>query len=136
MKLKSLVFGCFMGLCSSVMAGPKHMHSQTADSKISSSYAPAWASSCEIEIINRSYDDVRVFGMFEDGVGLEPFIIYSFEYPHYISLYYNGYCHDGMELDIDTVNGQHVYGNYVRGGTTIRVVPYLMNQVKAELHAK
>ena len=136
MKLKALVIGCFMGFCSSVMAGPQHMFPQAAGSKLTSSYAPAWASNCEIEIINRSYDDVRVFGMLDNGATLEPFIVYSFDYPHYISLYSNGYCHDGMELDIDTVNGQHVYASYVRGGQTLYVLPTYMNRVKAELRTK
>jgi len=130
MKLISLIFGCCAFLSSSVFAANQHNHAQE---KVSTN--AAWAYGCEIEIINRSYEDVTVFGVFDDGYPLEPFNVYSFEAPHYISLYFNGYCHNGMELDIDTFNGEHVFSGYVRGGRTVRVVPYLMNQMKAEIAA-
>lgn len=128
MKFLSVVLGCCLSL--SVFASNQHRHVQS-----SGVANPTWPYGCEIEIINRSYDDVTIFGVFDDGSLLEPFNIYSFESPHYISLYYDGYCHAGMEIDIDTFSGVHIYGGYVRVGRTIRIVPYLMNQVKAEIRA-
>lgn len=136
MKLNAVVLGCMMGFSSALIAAPQHMHTQKADSKLTSSYAPTWANDCEIEIINRSYVDVRVSGMFDDGESLRPFITYSFGVPEYITLYYDGYCHDGMELDIDSVYGRHIYAGYVRGGQTVTIRPSFMNQVKAELKAR
>ena len=126
MKLLSVALGCCLSY--SAFAANQHSHVQSK----SAANVP-WTFGCEIEIVNRSYDDVTVFGVFDDGSPLAPFNIYSFEAPHYISLYYNGYCHDGMELDIDSFSGAHIYGNYVRVGSTIRIVPYLLNQVKAEV---
>ena len=91
---------------------------------------------CEVEIINSSYDNVTVYGRFDDGSSLIPFNIYSFERPYYISLYYYNYCHRDMFLDIVTFSGYHVYSGYTNTESTIRIVPYLANQVKAEVHAK
>lgn len=131
MKLRSWVLGCFVCLSSSAFAANQHIHPQAKSPSL-----VTWADGCEIEIVNRSYADVNVFGIFDDGTPLEPFNIYSFELPHYISLYYNGYCHAGMELDIDTFGGEHVYAGYVSGGSTVRIVSYFLNQVKAELSKK
>lgn len=82
-----------------------------------------WPGYCEIEIMNHSYRDVRVSGVFDDGIGLEPFTVYSFESPHYISLFYYGYCHDGMDLYINDFYGNSVFSGYVRRYSSIRVVP-------------
>ncbi len=76
---------------------------------------------CEIEIINNSYYDVRVFGTFDDGEELRPFRIYPHEYPHYISLYYYGYCHYGMDLYIETLAGYRIYSGYTRRYDTIYI---------------
>lgn len=131
MKIIPWVFGVCACLSSSVFAANQHTYPQAKhDTKLT------WTDGCEIEIVNRSYADVSVFGIFDDGVRLDPFNIYSFELPHYISLYYNGYCHAGMELDIDTFGGEHIYSGYVRGGSTVRIVSYFMNQVKAHVQAK
>ncbi len=130
MKLNAWVFGSMLGLFSSVHAANQHVHPQV------DAVGPSaqWAGSCEIEIINRSFSDMRVFGIFDDGIPLEPFNVYSFELPHYISLFYNGYCHRGMELDIDTFSGRHLFGDYVHAGMTVEII-YEMNQAKALLRA-
>ena len=130
MKLVLFFFSCLYSLSSSVFASDLHTYPQegsAATSKI------MWAVNCDVEIINQSYTDVQVFAVFEDGVALDPFNIYSFSPAHYISLYYNGYCHSGIDLDIDTFSGYHVFGHYVRRGTSVLIVPDMMNQVKATI---
>ena len=128
MKSIALFFACLFSFCSSVFALERHTHPQH---DAQTTREMKWAGSCEVELINQSYMDVRVFGVFEDGADLDPFNIYSFSAPHYISLYYNGYCHAGIDLDIDTFTGYHVFGYYVRRGTTVLIVPDMMNMVKA-----
>jgi len=130
MKLISLFLGCILCLSTSVFASNRHNHPQTENAATPDM---KWAGNCEVEIINQSYLDVQVFGVFDDGVALDPFNIYSFSPAHYISLYYNGYCHAGIDLDIDTFSGYHVFGYYVHRGTTVLIVPDMMNQVKATI---
>ena len=134
MKLKSLILVLCVSLCSSVFATNQHSHlvaNNTDNSPLDkNSTLPGY---CEIEIINRSYEDVRVYGVFDDGVYLDPFTIYSFEGPHFISLYFYGYCHQGMDLYIDTWSGYHLYAGYTPRRRSIRIVPYLTNQLKADI---
>ena len=130
MKLTALLSGCLLCLGSSAFAANQHAHPQAEKT---AAKGVTWAGDCEIEIINQSYADVHVTGVFDDGYDLSPFNIYSFESPHYISLFYNGYCHSGMDLDIDTFRGYHVFGGYVRRGTSVVILPDRMNQVKANI---
>lgn len=142
MKFKSLLFVACFSLLSSVYADNRHLHPnmnvanlKPADKKLMS------PGNCEIEIRNVSNDNVVVSGQFDDGTTLTPFYVYSYESPHYISLYYpdyygNYFCHRDMYLTIDTFRGYRVYAGYARVDTTITVVPYLQNQLKAEIHAK
>ena len=136
MKFNALLIVGLLGFFSEVNAENLHLHAhpdslarpKPTDATVSAPSAspdhqvgvPGY---CEIEIINRSYDDVRVSGVFDDGLGLVPFYAYSFGYPEYISLYYYGYCHDGMDLYIDTYYGRPVFSGYVSRWTTIRIVP-------------
>ncbi len=144
MKLRTCVFVFLFGLFSPLFAANQHLHatpegvSEPATAVPAAAKKLAWPGYCQIEIINQSYDDVRVFGVFDDGVSLEPFNVYSYESPHYISLYYYGYCHDGMDLYIDSFSGAHVYSGYVRRYSTIRVVPSLFGgkQLKATVQSK
>ncbi|STX52183.1 Uncharacterised protein [Legionella busanensis] len=139
MKVKSLLLACCLGLLSTAYAENRHVHPKVealkteAVSAAKKAMAPGF---CEIEIINNSYDNVTVYGRFDDGSSLAPFNVYSFEAPHYIDLYYYGYCHRDMYLDIVTFSGYHIYSGYTRSETTVRIVPYLKNQVKAEVRAK
>lgn len=137
MKLKTLIFGLCVGLCSSVFAVSQTPLAQAnkADDRVPSKNV-SYPGYCEIEIINNSFDDIRVYGVYDDGATMIPFNMYSFEAPHYIPLYYYGYCHAGMNLYIDTFSGYHVYAGYTERRTTIRVVPYLANQLKAEVSTK
>jgi len=129
MKLIALFLGCLCCLSSS-FASTRHSHPQT---NTAATQNMTWAGNCEVEIINQSYMDVQVFGVFDDGADLDPFNIYSFSPAHYISLYYNGYCHAGIDLDIDTFTGYHVFGYYVRRGTTVLIVPDMMNRLRATI---
>lgn len=92
---------------------------------------------CEIEIINNSDTNVRVSGYFDDGERLKSFKVYAHEYPHYISLYYYGYCHYGMDLYIRTLSGYTIYSGYTVRNQTIYITPYLMaSEPKFEIKAK
>ena len=139
MKLKATILGCALTLFSTAYSAGNH-HVYPQDKSLSSTVQPAvqakYAGFCEIEIINNSFDDVRVSGVFDDGIPLIPFSIYSFEGPHYISLFYYGYCHYGMNLFIDTYSGYNIYSAYTPRETTVRIYPYLKNKVKAELLKK
>lgn len=139
MKLKNLLFVCCLGLLSTSYAQNHHAHPKAEEAKTNTAAMTKKAmlpGFCEIEVINSSYDHVTVYGRFDDGSALKPFNIYSFENPHYIDLYYYGYCHRDMYLDIVTFSGYHIYSGYTRAETTVRIVPYLKNQVKAEVKSK
>lgn len=89
---------------------------------------------CEIEIVNNSNYTVRVYGLFDDGQELTPFRIYPHEYPHYISLYYYGYCHYGMDLYVETLGGYRVYSAYTRRYDTVYITSYMFaNNAEASL---
>lgn len=130
MKIKSLLFVCCLSLFSSVFAADRHMHP-----KADTNPTAAAIGGCEINILNDSYDNVNVYGTFDDGTSMTPFSIYRFGSAS-ISLYYYNYCHRDMYLDIVTFTGYHVYSGYTNVDSIVRVVPYLTNQVKAEVQAK
>lgn len=126
MKLRLFVFLLTLFCFTQSYAVNEHLHPniETRDSQVKNEKPKlGWPGYCEIEILNHSYRDVRVNGVFDDGIALAPFTIYSFESPHYISLFYYGYCHDGMDLYIDDFYGNPVFSGYVRRYTSIRVVP-------------
>jgi len=91
---------------------------------------------CYIEILNDSYSSVIVTGRYDDGVPLIPFNIYSFEYSHYIDMFYSGYCHNGMYLNIETFDGYPVFSGYVYTGSTIHIVTWYANKIKADVSLK
>ena len=139
MNVKPFVLGCLLAAFSSSYANNHHEHPHSKDvpqtdtstlQKVQADYAGF----CEIEIINSSFDDLRVRGVFDDGYPLWPFIIYSYESPHYISLFYDGYCHYGMDLYIETYyEGYPIYSGYTYRKSTVYVSPYLREKVKAEV---
>lgn len=143
MRLKSLLVVCGLGVMSSLFAANRHVHTDSNTDKSQAVLAnkammPGY---CEIEIINRSYDNVTVFGTYEDNSQIAPFDIFTNEYPHYISLFYRDYdglyrCHNSMYIAIETFNHYPVYSSYTRVGSTINVVPYLNKQVKVEVRTK
>ncbi len=137
MKFKSFIFICCLSLCSSIGAANLHLHSQANNNGNKAlTKGVMWPGYCEIEIINDSFDDVRVFGVFDDGSSLRPFNVYSYDSPHYISLYYYSYCHSGMDIYIDTFRGTRVYAGYTPNNTTIRIVSLFGRQIKADVRAK
>lgn len=86
---------------------------------------------CDIKIINQSHYDVIISGGI-DNMTLQPFVIYSYELPHYISLYYYGYCYQGMFIHIDTARGMPVYDRYTPVGTTLYIRSYNNNLIKVD----
>ena len=135
MKIKSLLFVCCLSLMGSLHAENRHLHPKADVNNANSTAAknarmPGY---CEIEVINSSFENVTVYGTFDDGSVMAPFNIYSYEAPHYISLYYYGYCHRDMYLDIIGYRGNHIYSGYTPTESTVRIVPYLANQAKAQI---
>ncbi len=135
MKRISLILVCLLCLSSAAFSNNRHVHSATGNASDfkAAGVKASWMDGCEIQIINQSYADVRIFGIFDDGSSLEPFNIYSFEAPHYISLYYYGYCHEGMEIDIETFYGYPVFSGFVRRGTPLYITPYYGSRLKAQV---
>lgn len=89
------------------------------------------APTCLIKITNDSHDDILVYGTFDDGTPLQPFIIYAYESSHYISLFYYGFCHAGMDINIDTTSGLRLYNQYTWVNSRLRIVqgwfkPYIV----------
>jgi hypothetical protein len=144
MKLKSLIFVCCLSLLSSAFADNRHIHpnsnSNANDNKAQVVKKGAqYPGFCEIEIINQSGSDIRVSGYFDDGLPLNAFTVYSYERPHYIDLFYYGYCHAGMNLNVDIWSWPlwyREYSSYTPVGTTITAIPYMTNQVKIQVHKK
>jgi hypothetical protein len=123
MKFKTLLLITALNPLYAVADSSNHYsHISKADSKT--------IGQCEIEIINSSTQYVTVYGTFEDGSPLTPFGAFPDNSSHFISLFYNGYCHPHMFLDILDVYGAHIYTAYTAPNKTIRIVPYLTNQVK------
>jgi hypothetical protein len=141
-KWKSLLFVCGLGLMSTLFAGNRHIHPEDGTKQAQGVAAKAMMPGfCEIELINSSFDNVSVYGRFDDGSSMIPFNIYSFEGPHYVSLFYYNYCHRDMYLDIITFSGYHIYSGYTSVDSTVRLVPYGTpltgkSGVKAEVRAK
>lgn len=137
MRFKSIAMGCMLALISNVYSDNHHVHPQekATPETAAPSLQAQYAGYCEIEIINQSNDDVRVNGTFDDGSPLQPFTIYSYEAPHYISLFFYGYCHYGMDLYIDSYAGYHLYSGYIRRESTVRIVPYLRQNATTDADA-
>lgn len=142
MKLKSfLALVCF-SLFTNVYAANLHLNPKADnEDKQSIQKGITYPGFCQIEIINQSFTDVRVFGTFDDGSVVD-FDIYRFESPHYISLFYNFFCHSGMYITIQSPY-YTIYSGWTNVNSTIRVVPYLKPgiqqdkpQAKAELSTR
>ncbi|WP_298627142.1 hypothetical protein [uncultured Legionella sp.] len=134
MKLKSLLVIVFFSLFTNVFAANVHLNSNASnEDKQSIQKGVTYPGYCQIEIINQSFTDVRVFGTFDDGTTVD-FNIYRYESPHYISLFYNFYCHNGMYITIQSPY-YTIYSGWTDVNSTIRVVPYL-KQAKAELSTR
>lgn len=131
MKLKSLLLMLCFSLFTNAFAVNLHLHpkvneGQKTDKNLS------YPGYCEIEIINDSYTDVFVSGLFDDDSYLDDFTIYRYERPHYVSLFYYNYCHRGMNLTVRTPYYGVIYSGWTPTSSTVRIVPYL-GGVKAEV---
>jgi len=132
MKLKSLLLVICFSLFPQVFEANLHINSKANESdKKSIAKETTFPGYCEIEVINDSYSDVRVYGTYDDG-SIVDFNIYRFEAPHYISLYYYLYCHSGMYLTIQSSYGV-IYSAWTSVDSSIRIVPYLDKKAKIEL---
>ena len=116
MKFKALILGLCVGFCATAIGANQQFH---PDATSEEKQELKWLGYCEIEIVNDSFEDLRVYGTYDNGFSMLPFYIFSFEAPHYISLYYYGYCHRGMNLYIDTLHGWPLYAGYTPVGMTI-----------------
>jgi hypothetical protein len=79
---------------------------------------------CQVEIINSSGHDVMVHGTFDDGQSLHAFKIFHGDAPHYIDLFYHGYCHHGARIMIDGVRWplhDRIYDAWTHPGNTIHI---------------
>lgn len=130
MKLKSCVLMCSLALASSAYAGNVHFHPKANEATPQAPKGLQMPGYCQIEVINDSYSDVRVYGMFDDQSSMEPFNIRSYDSPHYINLYYYGSCHPGMNVNITTMYGYPLYNSFTSVHKTVRVIPYIMNKAK------
>lgn len=138
MKFKSLLLVLCFSVFGSAFADNVHLHPKAAvsDNK-SAQKSMNYPGYCEIEIINNSFTDVRVFGTYDDLTPLEEFIVYRYEAPHYISLFYYNTCHPEMYLTIvPTYSSMPIYSGWARANSTIRIQPYLNKQVKAEISTR
>lgn len=135
MKLKSVLFVVFFSLFNSVFAANMHLNPAASSQDIKTvQKGISYPGYCQIEIINDSFTDVRVYGTFDDGEYLD-FNIYRYEAPHYISLFYGFGCHSGMYITIQSAFGT-IYSGWTDVNSTIRVVPYLAKQAKAQVSVR
>jgi hypothetical protein len=132
--MKSMLFAACFGLISNVFAANLHMSPKAdAADKQSIQKGISYPGYCQIEIINQSLTDVYVHGIFDDGSTVD-FSIYQYESPHYISLFYNYYCHNSMYITIQSPY-YTIYSGWTDVNSTIRIVPYLKT-AKAEVSAR
>lgn len=141
MKLKALLFVTCVGLFSTAFAdNHRYSHPKATSSDIKAATKSLAPGFCEIELINQSYDDVRISGIYDDGSYMVPFTLENYYSPYnraYIDLFYYGYCHDGMTLYVDQFDGYRIYKGYTRVNTTLRVIPpYLANKMRVEIQDK
>lgn len=133
MKFKSLIVVACLAVLNTGIAADVSRHVRADEGHTKEAFRPGY---CEIEVINNSFDNVSVGGSFDDGQPLVPFNIKTYDAPAYISLYYNGYCHNSMFLDIKTFSGVGVFYNYAMVNTTIRVVPGFKKLATVKTSAK
>lgn len=139
MKIKSLVLLLALGLGQTALASNNiHSHpSVQANPATAAAKKAMMPGYCEIEIINDSNAPILVGGRFDDGSYLPQFSMYPHEIPQYITLYYGNYCHAGMDIYIsNAISGAPIYSGYTYTGATVRIVPYLQNQVTAKVSTK
>ena len=113
----------------------KNLHVFPLDTTDKQQKTPIASPSCLIKISNDSHDDVMIYGTFDDGAVLDSFIIYAYENPHFISLFYYNFCHAGMDIAIYTLSGSNLYHDYTWVNSRLRIVsgwfkPYFVMEAK------
>jgi hypothetical protein len=84
--------------------------------------APAYPEYCQIEVVNDSHESVTAHVTLDDGTPVV-FQMQRYDRPHYVDLFYNGYCHSHAYVTIS--DGKHVlYSGHTNVHSTIRIVPY------------
>jgi hypothetical protein len=84
--------------------------------------ASAYPGHCQIEIVNDSHENVTVHVTFEDGSSAS-FQMRTYEPPHYVDLFFYGYCHSHAHVRVS--DSKHVlYDGWTNVHSTIRIVPY------------
>jgi len=122
MKKNIFVILCGLGLLSQGFADVPHQHSNAAtNGSTSAGQNTIVPGACEIEIVNNSFDDINIYGRFEDGTYLTPFIIKHWGVPQTVSLYYYGSCHQGMDFYIETAGGNYKYSGFTPVGKVIKI---------------
>lgn len=89
--------------------------------KLSANDKTAFSSPCLIKISNDSQYDLLISGSFDDESALTPFIIYAYEQPQFISLYYYNLCHGIMGIRIETTSGMKLYQQETYVNSRIRI---------------
>jgi hypothetical protein len=79
------------------------------------------SATCLIKITNDSEQNIIVSGEFDDGSHLTPFIVYAYEVPQYISLFYFNICHGIMNIRIETERGLKLYDQDTYVNSKIRI---------------
>ncbi|MBA4696846.1 MAG: hypothetical protein H2069_05640 [Legionella sp.] len=145
MKRSFLPLRTYLGVCLAVfgLSNAAFAHQHTHKSATSPAVPTEAASKasvtkttnfgrCEITILNYTYESFDVYGRFDDGSALESFRIYPKDEPHYINLYYYGYCHAGMDLSIYDTQGRLLHGRYTYAGEVLKVKYSNNNQLQIE----
>jgi hypothetical protein len=126
MKLKSLMVSLCLSACSVAFAGQQSFTQVNGSDPLPASKHLSVPGYCEVEVINQSYDNITVYGTYENGVSIEPFSMYQYDTYH-IPLYYNYTCSDKIYVDIVTFKGVHIYSAWTRVGQILRIVPSYFN---------
>lgn len=135
MRLKSLLFLICCLVFSQTFAENLHLHpsiNEAPKKSIEQTLQKDYVGNCRIKIVNNSRSTVRVRGVYADG-SVIGFNIYRDDAPHFISLAYHGYCHNGMSITIRSPYSEILYSDWTDVGSVIRILPYLNNELKAEL---
>jgi len=124
MKLKALLTVACLGLVSAGYAADFHVHAGAEKAAKSNQQGATSPGYCQIEIINDTFDDLNVYGRFDDNSALIPFVMKYRSAAQYVSLYYAGYCHQGMDFYIETTSGKFKYNGFTPVGKTIKVTQF------------
>lgn len=135
MRLKSLLVSIGIAACSTVYAANVHIHPQASDTdkKVLSTQGVNSKNACEIAIENNSSAAVHVSGIFDDNTRLDDFYVNP-GYRDFIDLYYYGYCHASMYLEIQSYVYPYpvLYRGQTPVGSNLRIVNSLSNTIKVE----